>query len=142
MKTLKTIISIIVMSITVNGFSQTLTPKQIERQKSEVKILTDNERNDLQIWFHQELNKLNLSDSVEREYDGILSLYTYKMKRLDDKDQDFTSEQIQEQFHYYITTLNQKVSDLLPQDKYEMHLDIMQKLLNYVSSKQEQLTHS
>ena len=142
MKTLKTIISILVMSITVNGFSQTLTPKQIERQKSEVKILTDNERNDLQIWFHQELNKLNLSDSVEREYDGILSLYTYKMKRLDDKDQDFTSEQIQEQFHYYITTLNQKVSDLLPQDKYEMHLDIMQKLLNYVSSKQEQLTHS
>lgn len=137
MKTIKTLLVIIVMLSGVYSNSQTLSPREQERQNNEVEILTLEERWDLQIWFYQELQSMNLDQETLEEYESNFLMYSSRMMRLDDKDQDNTQEEVIEKLDELVEELNVTMKTILPQESYEIHEDNLKILINYVKLKMD-----
>ena len=137
MKTLKLLlIGIFVLSIT-NVNSQGMTQKQIERNKNKVQLFSVQEFSNLHIWFHNSVLDLRLSNEVEEQYGHIISKYTYKMSRLDDKDSTYSYDEMVEQIHELVQSINEDSKPILTQDQYRDHLKIMDTFKRTVLNKLE-----
>ncbi|MEJ2585827.1 MAG: hypothetical protein P8Z38_12620 [Robiginitalea sp.] len=62
--------------------------QQQSKEDLKVQIFTHEERDNLQLWFNQELKRMGLSEEKESQYNSILVYYIAKISRLDDKDQE------------------------------------------------------
>lgn len=138
MKTIKSLLVITLMLTVLNINSQTLTPRQQEIQDNKVEILTNEERWDIQVWFYQEVQSMNLDKETLNKYESYFSMYSSKMTRLDDKDKDYTYEEVLENLDKLVVQLNDKMKEILPQESYEVHEDNVKVLMNYVKLKMEQ----
>lgn len=138
MKTIKTLLVITLMLTGVYSNSQTLSPREQERQNNEVEILTNEERWDLQVWFYQEVQSMNLNKETLEEYESNFLMYSSRMMRLDDKDQDNTQEEIIEKLDELVVQMNETMKTILPQESYNIHEDNVSILINYIKLKMEQ----
>lgn len=138
MKTIKTLLIITLMLTGVYSNSQTLSPREQERQNNEVEILTNEERWDLQVWFYQEVQSMNLNKETLEEYESNFLMYSSRMMRLDDKDQDNTQEEIIEKLDELVVQMNKTMKTILPQESYNIHEDNVSILINYIKLKMEQ----
>jgi len=120
MKHLKFIITAMVFMIAINGFSQK-SQKQIDREKNKVKLFSDEENANLQLYFYYKTKEMNLSEKVEAEYYTLLLHYVYYMDRIDDKDKDFTKDEMKVELEKIVATMNSKIKDVLSEEKYIMH---------------------
>ena len=137
MKTIKTILIIVFGLTVVNVSSQDLSPEQLEMQKNRVQILTLEEQWDTQIWYFQEVEKMNLSEEESEEYSSNLLLYMSKIKRLDDLDKDYNYEEVLIEMNKLIKKLNTKVKSFLSQDSYDQHLKTINTLHDYILGKMQ-----
>lgn len=137
MKTIKTLLVITLMLTGVYSNSQTLSPREQERQNNEVEILTNEERWDLQVWFYQEVQSMNLGKETLEEYESNFLMYSSRMMRLDDKDQDNTQEEIIEKLDELVVQMNETMKTILSQESYDIHEDNVKILINYVKLKME-----
>jgi len=137
MKTIKTLLVITLMLTGVYSNSQTLSPREQERQNNEVEILTNEERWDLQVWFYQEVQSMNLDKETLEEYESNFLMYSSRMMRLDDKDQDNTQEEIIEKLDELVVQMNETMKTILSQESYDIHEDNVKILINYVKLKME-----
>lgn len=135
MKTFKSIvIGIIVLSfISVN--SQNLTSKQLDKKNNKVMLFTVQEYSNLHLWFYNNVQDMVLSNDVEEQYSYIISKYTYKMSRLDDKDSLLNPIEIRTQMQEYIKKINEDSKPILSQDQYRIHKRIMDGLQERIFEK-------
>lgn len=119
MKTFKLIfVSIFVLTFnTVFGQSQ----KELDREKNKVEIFTVEERANLQLLFYERTKAMNLSEDVEEEYYRYLLHYVYDMQRLNDKDKDFTNEEMKSELSKLVTKMNSKIKPILREDQFKLH---------------------
>lgn len=96
--------------------------KQIDREKNNVDIFSDEERANLQLHFYDKTKEMKLSEEVEEEYYRILLHYVYDMQRLDDKDKDFTNDEIKVELEKLVIKMNSKIQPVLTKDQYQIHL--------------------
>ncbi|WP_353780005.1 hypothetical protein [Winogradskyella sp. 3972H.M.0a.05] len=137
MKTLKSLLVIVCGLTMMNVNSQDFTQKQLEIQKNKVEILTMEEQWDIQIWFFQEVEKMNLSEEESTQYSSTLLMYTSRMKRLDDLDKDYTYEEILVEMESLFNKMNSRVSTFLSDESYEQHLETMETLHTYILKKMQ-----
>ena len=137
MKTTKSVLIILLGLTVINVNSQDLSPKQLEKQKNRVQILTLEEQWDTQIWYFQEVEKMNLSEEESEQYSSNLLLYMSKMKRLDDLDKDYTYEEILVEMDKLYEKLNTKVKSFLSPDSYDQHLKTISTLQEYILGKMQ-----
>lgn len=137
MKTIKSLLVIALVFTFTNVNSQILSPRAQERENNEVNILSAEELWDLQLWFHQEVQKMNLDVVTQADYESNYLLYTSKMMRLDDKDKDYTYEEIVVKLDVYFNQLNNAMKDILTTEQFKIHEDNANILHNYVSLKME-----
>lgn len=109
-----------------NMNAQTLKEKEQERQNNKVKLFSDAEFANLNLWFIEEVQKMNMSEKVEMEYSSILNMRLNKMSRLDDKDKGFSKEEMITKFNEELTNLNADVKPILDDRQYGQHLEIME----------------
>jgi hypothetical protein len=138
MKTIHTLLVITLMLTGVYSNSQTLSPREQERENNEVEILTNEERWDLQVWFYQEVQNMKLDEETLTEYESNFLMYSSRMMRLDDKDQNNTQDEIIEQLDELVEQMNETMKTILPQESYGIHEDNVKILINYVKLKMEQ----
>ena len=119
----------------VNG--QTLTEKQKEREKNKVELYTPEEKDNLQMWFHEETKKLGLSEEVMEQYSTLVTDNVFDMRRLNDKDSENTPEEITEKFNKLVDKTNASVKSILTEEQYEMHKKNFGKLTDAAIKKQE-----
>ena len=119
MKTFKLIfVSIFVLTFnTVFGQSQ----KELEREKNKVDILTVEERANLQLQFYERTKAMNLTEDVEEEYYRYLLHYVYDMQRLNDKDKDFTDDEMKSELSKLVTKMNSRIEPILTEDQFKLH---------------------
>jgi len=110
--------------------AQKLTEKQKEREANKVEIFTSEEKDNMQMWFHEETKKLNLSEEESERYRQIIANNVYKMRRLNDKDSKLTEEEVTTEFKKLVEKTNFEVKDVLSEEQYEMHLKNFNKLAN------------
>ncbi|OUR94544.1 hypothetical protein A9Q87_02610 [Flavobacteriales bacterium 34_180_T64] len=135
MKTLKSVLVIILVFTSFNVNSQSSNDLKIERQKNRVEMFSSDERNELQIWFYHKTESMQLSDDEDNLYHGIIVLYMNKMMRLDDMDQDFTQDEIIEKVQLNFDMINSSVQPRLSDEQYTVHLGMMDVLCEIVMLK-------
>ena len=97
-----------------------------------VRLFTQEERDNLQVWYHEGLQKMGLSEETEARYQSILTYYAVKMARLDDKDQEWTPDQFQAKVKEYLTKQESEIRAILTPEQYEMHEEIYGEFLRSV----------
>ncbi len=121
MKTIKLffIALFILTFFNVNAQSQ----KQIDLEKNKVQIFSDEERANLQLHFYDKTQEMNLSETVEEDYYRLLLHYVYDMQRLNDKDKDFTNDEMKVELEKLVTKMNSKIQPVLTEEHYQTHLN-------------------
>lgn len=137
MKTIKSLLVLIIGLTVMNVNSQNLTSKQLEKKSNKVEILTLEEQWDIQLIYFQEVEKMNLTEEEFNQYSSTLLMYTSKMMRLDDLDQDYTYQEIVKEMDTYLGKINTSVSTFLSKESYDQHLKIMDILHGYIKVKMQ-----
>lgn len=137
MKTIKSILVIMLVLVYTNVNSQSLSVKAQERENNEVELFTEKEKREIQLWFYQEIQNMNMNEERLSEYESNLLMYTSKMMRLDDKDQDYTYDEIIEKIDILVIKLNKTMSKILTPNNYKTHYKNTSGLIHYVKLKME-----
>lgn len=122
MKHLKLLLTLLFLSLYVNSYGQK-SQKEIELENNKVQIFSDEERANLQLHFYDKTQEMNLSDAVEEEYYRLVLHYVYDIQRLNDKDKDFTDDEVKVELEKLVTKMNTKVQPVLTEENYQMHLN-------------------
>ena len=106
-------------------FSQDLkSAKEQRRQEAKVDtVYTVEERSNLGLWLNECVNQMNLEGEVREEYDAIVFSRIFEMSRLNDKDKDYTDQEIQTKFDDIVLKMNTDVNKILTKDQYIKHLE-------------------
>ncbi|WP_370097225.1 hypothetical protein [Xanthomarina gelatinilytica] len=106
-------------------FSQnTMSEKQIRRQAAKVDtVYTVQERANIELWFNDRVNEMNLTKEKREEYDTIVYSHIYEMSRLNDKDKNYTIDEIHTKFDAIVDNMNSELKALLTNDQYINHLE-------------------
>ncbi|WP_053991095.1 hypothetical protein [Mangrovimonas sp. TPBH4] len=101
---------------------ETLTPKEKERMANKVEVFTPDEKDNIQMWFYEQTNKMGLDEKTRNTYAAILSDHIYDVGRLNDKDKDYTYDEILERIDSLSKATHTKVQPLLTERQYQQHL--------------------
>jgi hypothetical protein len=106
------------------GCALTAFGQQESKEDMKVKIFTHEERDNLQLWYHEELKRMGLSEEKESEYNSILFYYIAKISRLDDKDQDLTKAEFKERLNGYLKKQDEDLQEILTDAQFAIHKEI------------------
>ena len=107
---------------------QEMTQKQKEYEENKVEIFTLEERDNIQNWVQEEVEKMGLSEEEISEYNNILLYYLGKIRRFDDKDKGNSKEEILQKLDQLIIKQNADVKEILSEEQYIMHLEFYDKM--------------
>ena len=108
---------------------QEMTQKQKEYEENKVEIFTLEERDNIQMWVQEEVEKMGLSEEEISEYNNILLYYLGKIGRFDDKDKGNSKEEILQKLDQLIIKQNADVKEILSEEQYKMHLEFYDKMI-------------
>lgn len=117
-------ICFILFGMALSYGQNTVSTKQQRRQAAKVDtVYTVEERANMGLWLNERINDMQLSQDVREEYDAIIFSRIYDMSRLNDKDKDYSDEEIQSKFDEVVDKMNMEVKVILTTDQYINHLE-------------------
>ena len=102
--------------------------KGAENKERKVELFSSEERDNLQFWINDEIDKLGLSPKMRDEYVSVMLYYVVKISRLDDNDKGYEKSEILERFEILINKMHAEMKILLNADQYNQHLEIFKEL--------------
>ena len=114
--------------ITLFTFSN-LQSQDLSKEERKVQIFTDEEKDNLQIWFHKEVNKMKFSEEQTDDYYSVIFYYVSKISRLDDKDKTFTQEEFKQELNKLLAQQNIELNEMLTAERFKLHLEIYDEFL-------------
>ena len=93
------------------------------RERKVDTTFTKDQKNTLHYLIYDTVNKMNLDQDVMDQYYAILYSHTYKMTRLDDKDQTYTPEERREELNSITDAMNSQLKEILSDEDYKSHSD-------------------
>jgi membrane-associated HD superfamily phosphohydrolase len=111
------------MTMIITNISIAQSDQRIkERQERIVDTLfSDEEKNSVQVYFYNNAKKMKFDEDTEDLYSSILHTYTYKISRLDDKDNEMTVEERKDELSKITTTMNKRLSEVLSKENFEIY---------------------
>jgi hypothetical protein len=103
--------------------------QEYDKKTRVVKIFTPEEKDNLQVWFHDELKKMNFNEEEKDEYISVTNYYIVKIARLDDKDQEFTEDEFKKELNILVNKQNAELLEILNNEQYELHTEIYGRFL-------------
>ena len=120
------LITALLLGIAFTGFSQ-----EYSKKDRKVTIFTSEEKDNLQMWFNKEVDeRMNLTPEEKDEYNSILTYYIVKMGRLDDKDKDFTKEELKIEVEKLLAKQDAELKLALSARQYAVHQEIYGELMS------------
>jgi len=124
MKTFNLILILVLCVLPITIVAQS-DQKLKERQERRVDTLfSTEERNSLQLWFQDNVKKMNLEQDTKDLYTAIVNSHMYKISRLNDKDSELTVEERKEEVDDILSSMNSKVKPLLSEQGYGIHQSV------------------
>ncbi|WP_053972395.1 hypothetical protein [Mangrovimonas sp. ST2L15] len=136
MKIFKFFLLLFFVLIAQNGFSQKKSAKQLAREEYKVDtLITQEERWNRQVWFNDQVEKMNMNDDLRDDYNSIIGYHYYKVSRLNDLDQNLSLPEMKEKFDDEIKKLNIEAKGLLSEEQYQIHLESVETFVHSVYRK-------
>ena len=110
-----------------------------ENENNKVQLFSSEERDNLQFWINDEIDKLGLSPKERDEYVSVILYYTVKISRLDDHDMGYEKDEILERFEELMNKMHAEMKTLLNADRYEQHLEIFKELTRSYKNRLERV---
>ena len=107
------------LACTLTAFAQ-----QGSKEDLKVKIFTTEERDNLQLWYHEEVQRMGLSEEIASQYNSILVYYVAKISRLDDKDLDLSKTEFKARLNEYLKKQDDDLREILTDEQFTIHKEI------------------
>lgn len=120
-----------------SAFSQTMkSEKEIRRQAAKIDtVYTVQERANIEQWFNERINEMNLSTDKREEYDTVVYSYIYEMSRLNDKDKGYSIDEIHVRFDKIVDNMNAELKTFLTNKQYINHLENFSQIVRSIYHK-------
>jgi hypothetical protein len=92
-----------------------------DKTTRKVEIFTHQERDYLQMWFHNEVNAMKFTEEELDEYYAVIFYYISKISRLDDLDKGYTQEEFKKELNKYLTFQDKELKGMLSKEQFELH---------------------
>jgi hypothetical protein len=106
-----------------------------KKDNDRVEIFTPQEKDNLQMWFHDEIKKMDLTYHQQEEYIHVLVYYMYKIGRLDDTDNWESKEYFQKRLNEYLEKQDAEIQEILSEEQFEIHKEIYGTFLKSASKR-------
>ena len=104
--------------------------------KEEIKpIFTDKDKDFLQLWYYEQVLKMDLDEEARYDYLGLLTYYTYKMRRLSHPKYNYTDEEQKMKFREIVQRLDTEMQDYLSEGNYKIHKESFGRIIAKVNEK-------
>jgi hypothetical protein len=94
------------------------------KKERAVVIFTPDEKDNLQMWFIEEVNKLKFTEEELDEYDGVIFYYIVRIARLDDLDKGYTKEEFKQELNKLLDKQNTELQEMLTEERFKIHTEI------------------
>jgi len=118
--------------------AQVVDPTIKQYEKNKIQIFTMEERDNLYDWFEKRIDEMHLSDKLKEEYYSIILYYNVKMSRLDDKDKNYTKNEVLKKLDEYIARQDAEVKEILTKEQYKLHKENYDRLLMSIRKRIEE----
>ena len=98
-------------------------------------IFTSGEKDNIQMWFNDEVDEMNLTEKKEETYIDIVFYYITKMRHLRDKDKGYSKREYLVLLDELLLKQNKEMITFLTDEEYLKHLEIFNTLLKSINNK-------
>ena len=106
-----------------------LQAQEMSKEERKVEIFTHEEKANLQNWFQEEVQRMELSQEQEADYSSVIVYYVAKIARLDDKDQDYSKEVFKAKLNEYLAKQDADLKEILLPEQFAIHKEIYAEFL-------------
>ncbi len=114
--------------LVVFAFSN-LQSQDLIKEERKVKIFTPEEKDNLQMWFHKEIYKMEFTEEELDNYYAVIFYYVSKISRLDDLDKGYTKEKFKQELNKLLVKQGAELQEMLTEERYELHVEIFDEFL-------------
>ena len=115
---MKNLLLVVVLSFAISSYSQAT------KEENKVQIFTYEEKANLQNWFQNELQRMELTQEEEASYSSVIVYYVAKISRLDDKDQEYSEEEFKAKLNEYLGKQDAELKEFLSDEQFAIHKEI------------------
>ena len=101
-----------------------ITAQELSKEERKVEIFSSEEKDNLQLWFNDEVKRIDLNEEEMSQYSSIIVYYVAKISRLDDKDKDYSPERFKKELNSLLARQDKDLEDLLTPEQFEIHKEI------------------
>jgi hypothetical protein len=100
-----------------------LNAQELSNEESKVEIFSSEEKDNLQLWFQNEVKRMDLNDEEMSQYSSIIVYYIAKIARLDDKDKGYSPERFKKELNSLLGKQDKELEELLSPEQFKIHKD-------------------
>jgi hypothetical protein len=101
-----------------------ITAQELSKEERKVEIFSSEEKDNLQLWFNDEVKRMNLNEEEMSQYSSIIVYYVAKIARLDDKDKGYSEERFKKELNSLLAKQDAELKELLTPEQFEIHKEI------------------
>lgn len=101
-----------------------LNAQEYTKAERKVQIFTPDEKDNLQMWFHREIYKMEFTEEELDEYYAVIFYYVSKISRLDDLDKGYTKEEFKVELNKFLVKQDVDLKEMLTEERYNLHNEI------------------
>lgn len=105
-------------------FVLNLNAQDLSKEERKVQIFSSEEKDNLQLWFHDEVKRMDLNEEEMSQYSSIIVYYIAKISRLDDMDKEYSEERFKKELNSLLAKQDKELEDLLTPEQFEIHKEI------------------
>ena len=95
--------------------------QELDKSSRKVQIFTPEEKDNLQLWFHDEVKAMEFTEEELDEYYGVIFYYISKISRLDDKDKEYTLNEFKKELNRYLSLQDEELKEMLSEEQFKLH---------------------
>ncbi|MEP0133715.1 MAG: hypothetical protein ABJJ25_15740 [Eudoraea sp.] len=114
----------IVLCITGLLIFSNIKAQELSKEERKVEIFSSEEKDNLQLWFNDEVKRMDLNEEEMSQYSSIIVYYVAKIARLDDKDKGYSEERFKKELNSLLTKQDAELKELLTPEQFEIHKEI------------------
>ena len=114
----------IILCITGLLIFSNIKAQELSKEERKVEIFSSEEKDNLQLWFRDEVKSMNLNEEEMSQYSSIIVYYVAKIARLDDKDKDYSEERFKKELNNLLAKQDKELEDLLTPEQFDIHKEI------------------
>lgn len=112
-------------------FAQTTTLESTENEQ----LFTDKDKDFFQLWYYDQVLKMQLDEEARGDYLALLQYYTFKMTRLGLAKYNYTDAEQKMKFDQLVKKMNAEMMDYLSNANYMIHKQSFTKIEDAVYKK-------